>query len=121
MTLTPGEVLACGVLLPSSSRDLGRSNVEHKHSNSENLTPTVKLRRLLSSLSPSQRKREWSLLLYVAQPLVFDTSGVAVLVSTGSYCPVHLMHVEIMERAKDHLELCGFSVVAGATQCEGRR
>lgn len=36
-----------------------------------------------------------------------------ILLTTGSFCPVHQGHIQMMEKAKDYLELRGFQIVGG--------
>eukprot|EP01121_Diplochlamys_sp_Union-15-3_P004468 TRINITY_DN14662_c0_g1_i1.p1 TRINITY_DN14662_c0_g1~~TRINITY_DN14662_c0_g1_i1.p1 ORF type:complete len:131 (+),score=19.46 TRINITY_DN14662_c0_g1_i1:38-430(+) len=44
---------------------------------------------------------------------LFEGKKLAVLVSTGSFNPLHKMHVHLLEVAKKHLEKNGFAVIAG--------
>lgn len=49
----------------------------------------------------------------IRQNLQYETGRNAVLLSTGSYAPVHAGHIEIMEKAKRELERRGWNVVGG--------
>lgn len=49
-------------------------------------------------------------------PLSFlkpPTGNPCVLLTTGSFCPLHLGHVDMMEKAKEHLEKNGYNVIGG--------
>jgi nicotinate (nicotinamide) nucleotide adenylyltransferase len=37
----------------------------------------------------------------------------AIFISTGSYCPIHRMHTQIFEDAKDYMTKLGFTVIGG--------
>ncbi|KAJ4357695.1 Nicotinamide/nicotinic acid mononucleotide adenylyltransferase 2 [Didymosphaeria variabile] len=42
-----------------------------------------------------------------------DTDGLAVLVTTGAFCPIHKGHVQLLETAKMELESRGMTVLGG--------
>jgi nicotinic acid mononucleotide adenylyltransferase len=42
-----------------------------------------------------------------------DTNGLAVLVTTGAFCPIHQGHVQLLETAKRELESRGMAVLGG--------
>ncbi|OAG07505.1 uncharacterized protein CC84DRAFT_665196 [Paraphaeosphaeria sporulosa] len=42
-----------------------------------------------------------------------DTDGLAVLVTTGAFCPIHKGHVQLLETAKRELESRGITVLGG--------
>jgi nicotinic acid mononucleotide adenylyltransferase len=44
---------------------------------------------------------------------IFDVQNPAVIITTGSFCPIHDGHVEMMEKAKSALEEEGYDVLAG--------
>jgi len=42
-----------------------------------------------------------------------NSKNPCILLTTGSFCPLHAGHIQMMEKAKDHLESIGHTVIGG--------